>query len=96
MQVKQEQKTFMVRVANGSTKDSTACHLAMGTDALVSVVTEKLGRLSGESKERLRGLIEEDREHVVARFRGLNSLSLYNEHENKRLDVYMIMDSRGA
>lgn len=96
MQAKQMQKTFVVHDTHSVSPTHTGNHLAIGTDALVATVMGQLGSLSKESKERLRSLIEGSQEAVVERFRGLTSLSLYNEAENRRIDVRLIMSGRGA
>lgn len=95
MQSKKVEKMFMVHCGDAAQRTATGSRLAVGSDALRETVSEFMPHLSTESKEVMRGLIEQDHQHVLDMFLGKPYKSLFDSTGKRSLSIYLISGARG-
>lgn len=95
MQSKKVEKMFMVHCVDAAQRTSTGSRLAVGSDALHETVSEFIPDLSAESKEVMRGLLEQDQQHVLDMFLAKSYRSLYSSGGKHMLQIYLISGARG-
>lgn len=89
-EIKHTEPTFMVHCPKLGGPDDTGCRLVTGTQRLGTFVVAQLEALSENSKEKMRGLIEQDPSHIPEMFRGRRAITLYNKGESRSVDVFWI------
>lgn len=90
MKINNVKNVFMVHVETDVTRTDFGNRLVVGTPTLGEYIKEKLGDFSSGSKETMRGIIEQDEEHVLDMFRGRERIVVYSGNESKRATIRLI------
>lgn len=88
-----EKFLFMVHVNGERSPTDSGNRLVQGQAMLADYVNQTLGKLTETSKNRMRGLTEQDEPHVIEMFRGNSNLSVYDEVERRSMAIYWIRSS---